>query len=204
MIEELHQEGIKLVLWQIPVLKKLDDGQWSDQHEIDCQYAIDQELVVKNNDNSPYRITKNWFAGSLLPDFENSQTREWWFSKRRHLLDMGVDGFKTDGGEFIYDLETKFYSGSNGKSIRNYYPAQYESAYTEFIGKDRILFSRAGYLGSQMTPMHWAGDQFSKFSELKAILNAGISLEIQERSQQMAKSYRGGLGKFILVKPRST
>ncbi|MEU5722261.1 TIM-barrel domain-containing protein [Micromonospora sp. NPDC047738] len=40
-----------------------------------------------------------WFPGALLPDWTDPQTRQWWQDKRRYLVeDLGVDGFKTDGG----------------------------------------------------------------------------------------------------------
>lgn len=178
MIEDLHNRGMKLVLWQIPALKELDPGQVCEQHDRDCAYAMEHRLVGTDMDGKPYKIPKQWFIGSMLPDFANPETREWWFAKRKYLLDMGVDGFKTDGGEFVHDVETLFYKRVSGKEEKNLYPAQYEKAYTEFIGKDRVLFSRAGYLGAQTTPMHWAGDQMSKFSELQSVLKAGLSLSL--------------------------
>ena len=176
MIEELHNRGMKLVLWQIPALKELDPGQVCAQHDNDCAYAVEHKLVGTDLEGNPYKIPRQWFIGSMLPDFANPKTREWWFAKRQYLLDMGVDGFKTDGGEFVHDVETLFYDGRGGKEVKNLYPAQYEKAYAEFAGKDRVLFSRAGYLGAQTTPMHWAGDQKSKFSELQSVLKAGLSL----------------------------
>lgn len=178
MIEELHNRGMKLVLWQIPALKELDPGQVCAQHDNDCAYAIEHKLVGTDMEGNPYKIPRQWFIGSMLPDFANPETREWWFAKRKYLLDMGVDGFKTDGGEFVHDVETLFYEGRSGKEVKNLYPAQYEKAYTEFIENDRVLFSRAGYLGAQSTPMHWAGDQMSKFSELQSVLKAGLSLSL--------------------------
>ena len=44
------------------------------------------------------------------------------------------------------------------------------------IGAEQTLFSRVGYLGAQRCPIHWAGDQASTFSELRAVLSAGLSL----------------------------
>lgn len=178
MIEKLHERGMKLVLWQIPALKELDPGQESEQHDRDCAYAVEQGMVALNPDKTPYRIPRQWFIGSMLPDFSNPRAKEWWFAKRKYLLDMGVDGFKTDGGEFVYDEEICFYQNVKGKEAKNLYPAQYEKAYDEFIGDGRVLFSRAGYLGAQTTPMHWAGDQMSKFSELQSVLRGGLSLSL--------------------------
>lgn len=176
MIESLHQQGIRLVLWQIPALKELEPGQVCAQHDADDAYALSQELVVTNADGSPYRIPKQWFIGAHVPDFSNPKTRAWWMEKRRYLLEMGVDGFKTDGGEFIHDLSVRFHNGHDGERMRNRYVADYEETYTAAIGPERTLFSRAGYLGAQSCPIHWAGDQASTFEEMRAALGAGLSL----------------------------
>ncbi|MDD4310939.1 MAG: glycoside hydrolase family 31 protein [Eubacteriales bacterium] len=176
MIERMHRMGIKLVLWQIPALKQLEKGEVCPQHDRDDAYALEQGFVVENADGTPYRIPRQWFIGAHVPDFTVPELCSWWMEKRRYLLEMGVDGFKTDGGEFMHDLSVRFHNGQSGVMMRNRYVADYETAYTRAIGKDRTLFSRAGYLGAQTTPIHWAGDQVSSFEEMRSVLNAGLSL----------------------------
>ncbi|AEV28796.1 family 31 glycosyl hydrolase, alpha-glucosidase [Sphaerochaeta pleomorpha str. Grapes] len=179
MIEVLHRQGLHLILWQIPVLKKLDAGQVHSIHEADCQEAIANALVVTNPDGTPYHIPKGkWFAGGMVPDFTNPHLCQWWFKRREYLLEMGVDGFKTDGGEFIYTDEVRFHDGSDGTTMQNEYPLSYTKAYAKAIGKDRILFSRSGYVGSQATPLHWVGDQLSIWPELPCILHAGLNASV--------------------------
>ncbi|MFD2388375.1 TIM-barrel domain-containing protein [Enterococcus rivorum] len=73
--------------------------------DLDEAYMIEQGYIVKNKDGSPYRIPENWFTDSLLIDFTNQEAKNWWFEKRQYLLDIGVDGFKTDGGEMVYGKE---------------------------------------------------------------------------------------------------
>jgi alpha-D-xyloside xylohydrolase len=176
MIRQLHEQDIRLVLWQAPVLKKLDEGQSCPEHDSDCAYAIASDYIVKNPDGTPYTIPKGrWFGGSMIPDFTNRAACEWWFEKRRYLLDMGIDGFKTDGGEFLYDAAPCFHDGSTGADMQNGYALAYTRAYTRFIGEGRVLFSRAGCAGSQTTPIHWAGDQQSTWDELRHMLNAGLN-----------------------------
>lgn len=176
MIDALHDAGIHIVLWQIPALKQLEAGEQCPQHDADDAYAIEQGYVVKNPDGTPYRIPKQWFIGAHVPDFTNPAAQAWWMQKRQYLLDMGVDGFKTDGGEFIHDPAVMFDNGRDGYAMRNAYPAVYEKTYADAIGRQRVLFSRAGYTGGQNTPIHWAGDQVSTFAELRAVLGAGLSL----------------------------
>lgn len=179
MIKQIHDQGMKLVLWQCPMIKLLDEGQVCSQHDNDCHYAVQQNLIVKKEDGSPYKILRQWFIGSMVPDFTNPRTIQWWDDKRRYLInEMQVDGFKTDGGEFIHERNAHFYNGRDGHNGSNPYPATYEQVYQSLIDDDRVLFSRAGYIGAQKTPMHWAGDQLSIFSELRAQLNAGLSISL--------------------------
>lgn len=176
MIERMHRMGIRLILWQIPALKQLEEGEVCPQHDRDDAYALEQGYVVLNADGTPYRIPRQWFIGAHVPDFTVPELCSWWMEKRRYLLEMGVDGFKTDGGEFMHDLSVRFHNGQSGVTMRNRYVADYEEAYTRAIGNNRTLFSRAGYLGAQTSPIHWAGDQTSSFEEMRSVLGAGLSL----------------------------
>ena len=177
MIEKLHKAGLHLVLWQVPVYKQQgDDEIRNHQNDLDREDAVKHSLCIHNLDGTPYKIPEgHWFPGSMIPDFTNPETCRTWFGKRQYLLDMGVDGFKTDGGEFVCTDEVSFYDGSTGKESRNCYPQQYTKAYTKFLGDNHVLFSRAGYMGQHTTPCHWGGDQQSTNDELRHVLSAGLS-----------------------------
>lgn len=176
MIEKLHEKGKKLVLWQIPVFKGMEPDRTSEQLDLDKEYAIEHGLAVLNKDGTPYEIPKgNWFEDSYIPDFTNEKTREFWFRKRQYLTDIGVDGFKTDGGEFIYSKDVLFSDGTDGEEGKNQYCQDYINAYSHFITEDQVLFSRAGYAGASGTPILWAGDHQSTNDELKNVLRAALS-----------------------------
>ncbi len=118
MVEDIHEENLKLILWQIPIQKYLNKQKHplKDQDEA---YMIEQGYVVKNDDGSPYRIPDNWFTNSLIMDFSHDEGRKWWFDKRQYLLDIGVDGFNTDGGEFVFGKNLQFANGQTGSEMRN-------------------------------------------------------------------------------------
>lgn len=177
MIDTLHERGIHLVLWQIPVYKKQAAEEVScRQLELDKEDALHRGLCVFRKDGSPYEIPEGfWFSGSLIPDFTNPESKNTWFEKRRYLLDMGVDGFKTDGGEFIHEDDLVFCRQLSGAEAQNSYAQTYTEAYTEFLRKDKVLFSRAGFAGAHRTPIHWGGDQQSENGELYSVLQAGLS-----------------------------
>lgn len=59
---------------------------------------------------------------------------------------------------------------------KNRYARDYTYAYRDFIGSQRVLFSRAGFFPGQHTvPMHWGGDQQAQNAELRSQLHAGLS-----------------------------
>jgi alpha-D-xyloside xylohydrolase len=177
MVDKLHEAGLHVVLWQIPVYKKQGaDEQPNAQNDINRANAVELGHCVMRSDGSPYAIPEgHWFAGSMIPDFTNPDTLRDWFRKRQYLLDIGIDGFKTDGGEFVYRDDLKLDSGPCGVSMRNLYPQIYTKAYTDFLSDKKVLFSRAGYAGQHLTPILWAGDQQSTFAELRSQLRAGLS-----------------------------
>ena len=180
MIDLIHKNNLKVILWQIPIINKyFEEGTKNKQHIQDESYAIEKGFCVMNEDGTPYRMPYGWFANSLLLDFSNPEAKEWWFNKRKYLIeDLSVDGFKTDGGEFIFDDNLAFYNGLKGDEMRNLYPLNYIAAYNEFIGKDRITFSRAGFTGAQKYSLYWGGDQLSSFETLKNLIVAGLSINI--------------------------
>ena len=177
-VRRIREAGLHLVLWQIPIVKYEWDGAVNAHLARDAKEAIERGYVIKNADGTPYRITEKWFHHSLMLDFTNPQAVRWWFDKRRYLLSMGVEGFKTDGGEFLFADDARLYSGQSGLEAHNLYPAQYIGAYHGFLrenGVNGVVFSRADYTGAQTRPIHWAGDQISTWEELSAQLTAGLS-----------------------------
>lgn len=176
-VRRIRQSGLHLILWQIPVIKH----EWNGPGEAlraDIAEAVEKGYCVRNADGNPYRITEGWFHNSLLLDFTNPQAKAWWFGKRKYLLDMGVEGFKTDGGEFLFANDARLHDGSRGLEAHNRYPGLYIGAYVDFLrqnGVKGVTFSRAESTGAHTRSLVWAGDQQSLWSELRAQLTAGLS-----------------------------
>jgi alpha-glucosidase (family GH31 glycosyl hydrolase) len=175
LVEELHRRGLKVLLWQIPLAKPAADGQAA----LDAQVMIERGYCVRAADGRPYRNPGGWFEDALLLDFTNEEAVEWWLAKRRYLVDeVGVDGFKTDGGEHAWAADVRYSDGSRGGETNNRYPVDYAGAYHRLLreaGRAPVTFSRAGYTGSQAFPAHWAGDEGSTWEALRASITAGIT-----------------------------
>lgn len=177
MISKLHEEGFKLVLWQIPVIKERSET--GTQAQINWDYAINHNHVIKDESGDPYRVRGFWFRDGLLPDLTDSETRRWWTEQRRYLVeDLGVDGFKTDGGEHAWGSNLRYKDGSLGIEKNNLFAKYYAQAFHELfqaLNKPPLTFSRAGFSGSQKYPTFWAGDENSTWKAFRASINAGIT-----------------------------
>lgn len=179
LVSYLKEEGIRLLLWQIPVFKALEEGRSDFLHEQDLAEIVEKDLMVKTSNGTAYRIPEGqWFGGSMVPDFTNPKTVAWWFEKRKSLMALGIGGFKTDGGECIFGDDAQFFNGTSGKTMKNRFAQTYVEAYRDAIGKEMVTFSRAGYTGANRSHLYWAGDQRSEWTELRSILNAGLSASI--------------------------
>jgi alpha-glucosidase (family GH31 glycosyl hydrolase) len=177
MIDELHEAGVKVLLWQIPLIPtdRGDDGQIA----ADLATMAGRGYAVREADGSPHRNRGWWFPGALLPDWTNPEARRWWLEKRRYLVEeLGVDGFKTDGGEHPWGHDLRYFDGSRGDEGNNLFPVRYAAAYHDLMrsaGTDGVTFSRAGFTGSAAFPAHWAGDEDSTWEAYRASITAGLT-----------------------------
>lgn len=178
MIEALHQQGIRVLLWQIPVLKKLDEPHA--QHDLDEETMIKRGFSIRDKTGGPYRVEAPWFKGGLVLDFTNPKAVDWWLNKRAYLLDeLEVDGFKTDGGEHLWGENLQAHDGRSSHALINEFPNLYIGAYHEFAQEkrngDAVTFSRAGHTGAQHYPAHWSGDDDSTWGAFRKAITAGLT-----------------------------
>lgn len=179
MIDWLHANNVKVLLWQVPILKEAEYDHL--QHDADRAYYEKAGFGVHNDDGTLHRVRPFWFRGGYLWDVTNPDERDWWLGKRAYLLDqLGIDGFKTDGGEHLWGEHVKFADGRTGSEVWNEYPKLYTSAYYEYANQrhEAVTFSRAGFTGSQTAPLHWAGDENSTWGAYRHSILAGLSAGI--------------------------
>ncbi len=181
LVDGLHADGIRVLLWVVP--------QYAQGVNIETRFNVEQCLsdnefvkahkeCVLNADGTPYEIPHTWCIGSMVPDFTDPVGAKHWFDRLSYLKDVGIDGFKTDGGEFIHDRTVKFADGSSGIEGQNRYAEDYTEAFAKFIGENGIVFSRAGGQRSPSFSVMWAGDQESTWQEFASCIKAGLSASI--------------------------
>ena len=181
MVDELHARDVRVVLWQIPLIKMRPHPRG--QVAADAAAAIREGVLIRDEapDGSlrPYRNRGWWFPLALMPDLTDERAAHWWTEKRRYLVDeLGIDGFKTDGGEHAWGRELHYLDGRRGDEGNNTFPVAYAKAYGDLLrrcGKAPVTFSRAGFTGSQAHGAFWAGDENSTWEAFRWSLFAGLS-----------------------------
>ena len=181
MTDELHARDIRVHLWQIPLVKMRPHP--TAQVAEDAAAAIRDGVLIREPapDGSlrPYRNRGWWFPLGLMPDLTDERAAQWWTEKRRYLVDeVGVDGFKTDGGEHAWGRELVYLDGRAGDEKNNTFPVHYAKAFGDLLrraGKAPVTFSRAGFTGSQAHGAFWAGDENSTWEAFRWSLFAGLN-----------------------------
>ena len=180
MVDDLHSRGIKVILWQIPLLKTaLSEDGLHEQVLAEGEAMVREGHAVREADGTAYLNRGWWFPKSLMPDLSTQRTRDWWTAKRDYLVrDLGVDGFKTDGGEHAWGHDLTYGDGTRGDEGNNLYPVHYARAFGDLLrkhGKAPITFSRSGFAGSQAHGVFWAGDEDSTWEAFRHSVTAGLT-----------------------------
>jgi alpha-glucosidase (family GH31 glycosyl hydrolase) len=181
MVDELHRRDVRVHLWQIPLVKMRPHP--AGQVKADAEAAIRDGVLIREEapDGTlrPYRNRGWWFPLGLMPDLTDERAARWWTEKRRYLVEeVGIDGFKTDGGEHAWGRELVYLDSRRGDERNNTFPVHYAKAYGDLLrrsGKAPVTFSRAGFTGSQAHGAFWAGDENSTWEAFRWSLLAGLN-----------------------------
>ncbi len=170
MLKRLKDKDIKISVWINPYIA---------QKSKLFEEALENGYLLKKFNGDVWQWDL-WQPGMGIVDFTNPQSRKWFSSKLKDLLEMGVDCFKTDFGERI-PTDVVYHDGSNPEKMHNYYTYLYNQTVYEAIkdkkGKaDALVFARSATVGSQKFPVHWGGDNSATYESMAESLRGGLSL----------------------------
>lgn len=179
-IKDLHARGIKFLAYATPHL--VSDGDL---------FAEGQKagIFAKRTDGSDYLVDFGEFDCGIA-DLTDPDAYQWYKENilKKNMLDMGVDGWMADFGEYIPTDDLILASGRPATLEHNHWPVLWAKCNYEALeetGKlgQVVYFMRAGGTGSQKyCTLLWAGDQSVDFTRHDGLctvicgaLSAGMS-----------------------------
>jgi alpha-D-xyloside xylohydrolase len=169
MLKRIKAKGVRICVWMNPYIAEasplFDEGAAAG-------------YLLRTPEGDVYQ-TDQWQPGLAFVDFTNPAACEWFASKLKGLLAMGVDCFKTDFGERI-PTAVRYHDGSDPERMHNYYTYLYNRTVFEAIRQVKgdgqaVVFARSATVGSQKFPLHWGGDNSSNFPSMAETLRGGLS-----------------------------
>lgn len=170
MLCRLKERGLKICVWINPYIA---------QQSYLFQEGAEKGFLLKKRDGSIYQCDE-WQPGMAFVDFTNPEACTWYQEKLSHLLDMGVDCFKTDFGERI-PFDAVYFNGADPLKMHNYYAFLYNQTVFSLLesryGKgEAAVFARSASVGGQRFPVHWGGDCSASYQSMAESLRGGLSL----------------------------
>ncbi|GAA1509624.1 alpha-xylosidase [Dactylosporangium maewongense] len=170
MLARLKAKGLRICVWINPYIA---------QRSALFEEATAAGYLVRKSDGDVWQWDQ-WQAGMGLVDFTNPAARAWFQDKLKHVLDLGVDCFKSDFGERI-PTDVVWSDGADPLRMHNYYTHLYNEAVFELLRERRgdgeaVLFARSATAGGQQFPVHWGGDCSATFESMAESLRGGLSL----------------------------
>ncbi len=169
MVDEVHALGVRVLLW-ITSMINVDSPNY--QHAFDRGYFLNEGATVE------------WWKGEgSFIDYTNPAALDYWHEMMDGVLDLGIDGWKTDGTEF-YTVLLGIPRGHAGvlrpRSYADLYYRDFFYYTREVLGDDRVIMSRPvdsvdGVLHWSFSPHDvlmagWVGDQDATFRGLRVAL----------------------------------
>ncbi len=172
LMRRLAEMGFKVVVIIDPGIKADPDYHITKQ-------GLQGNHFLRYPDGELY-IGSVWPGPSYFPDFSRAQTRQWWGSLFRDLIDVGAKGFWTDMNEpavwgKAFPLEVIFDDGghfSDQKKMHNLYgflmaKATYEGVKRLQPDRRPFVLTRAGFAGEQRFTAVWTGDNAASEEHLE-------------------------------------
>lgn len=170
-IANLRERGFRVSLWQLPKvsIKTPLFEQAAAEGFLPARQAAGALAGGSNFGSQRY-------GGSI--DLTHPGAVKWYQNLLHKLLEQGIAAIKADFGEEIELSAT--YQGGDARKLHNIYALHYQKLVhditSEVHPEDAIIWARAGWIGCQRYPIHWAGDAASTWDGLAASIRGGLHL----------------------------
>ena len=179
-IEKLHARGIKFLGYVNPYL--VEGGEL-------YRKGLEADVFARRSDGSVYLVDFGEFNCGVI-DLTDPKAFNWFKDEviRKHSLDIGIDGWMADFGEYLPTDDIVLHSGKSPMIEHNHWPALWAKCNYDAVSEagklgEVVYFMRAGGIGSQKyCTLLWAGDQSVDFTRhdglctvICAALSAGMS-----------------------------
>ncbi len=135
--------------------------------------GVKKDVFLKYPDGEYYQ-GQVWPGWCHFPDFTNPVTREWWASKFKDYVDLGIDGFWNDMNEIAtwgqslpehleFNFEGNKATTRRGRNLYGFQMARstYEGTKKLLKGRRPFNLTRSGFSGVQRYAAVWTGDNVS-------------------------------------------
>lgn len=186
MTTDLAKDGFKIVTIVDPGIKK-EEGYWV------YDEGMKGNHFAKYPDGKPF-VGTVWPGACVFPDFTKQDSRDWWGSLYKSLVDVGIKGFWNDMNEpSVFDSPNKTFAlevmhDANGtpsdhRKNHNVYGMQmargtYEGLLKLKPNERPFVLTRAGYAGVQRYSSIWTGDNISNWDHLEMAIPMCLGLSI--------------------------
>ena len=179
-IEKLHARGIRFMGYVNPYL--VEGGEL-------FREGLEKDVFARRSDGSIYLVDFGEFNCGVI-DLTDPKAFDWFKNRviRECSLDIGIDGWMADFGEYLPTDDIVLHSGRSAMLEHNHWPALWARCNYEAVSEagklgEAVYFMRAGFTGSQKyCTLLWAGDQSVDFSRhdglcttICAALSSGMS-----------------------------
>lgn len=171
----LQDRGYRVVLWMTCMVdSKSKDLVYSDSHDW-WKEAADKGYTTGGD----YQMS--WWQGlGGFIDYSNPEAMKWWTGMQKQVLDLGVDGWKLDGADALFNWHFLPYSPTHGgwmtmrEYMHHYARDEYQNGLKEnpeFITMIRSVDDQVPYLywwgfaPLDASPVNWVGDERHKWSD---------------------------------------
>jgi alpha-glucosidase len=184
MLDDLKKSGFKFVVIIDPGIKQ-DTAYWV------YQQGVAGDHFVKYPDGKPF-IGQVWPGNCAFPDFTSEETRKWWGSLYKGLLDVGIKGFWNDMNEpSVFNGPNKTFAldvihddiglHTDHRKSHNVYGmlmgrGTHEGVQSLRPNERPFVLTRASYAGGQRYAAAWTGDNISSWNHLYLALPMCLGL----------------------------